>query len=428
MTTYKLMEEFTKYISHSEPKDSDLCFLMDVYKKYRNYLNEKDETLNTLLKSNPPYTKVLNWFKENINNFDEVLEYFKLEYIGNEVRKNICRYNDSVKIFPPESDEIFVGYIYYKHVVRFNYIDDSKEKQYRLYSFLLTNPDNYAVVEWFKTNISDWETIKVIYLDGLYIKQEIDKYMTIFEQNISAYVPVNADIRKVISLYNHYKRLNEGFLNYSYELHKKFHTFILTNPPSDDVIKWFSVNVFEWHRTKYEMTNGRMDWRIGGCFADTTKILMADDTLKEIQYIKKGDRVKLPNGESTEVECVINWTTNMNCVTVNDKLVITPWHPIKINNEWVFPINYTNNPIQQKRKVYNLVLTDGHIVIADGIEACTLAHGFTDNEVIRHTFYGTNKVIEALNYHDPIGWETGIIKAKGIIVDENENIIGFACH
>jgi hypothetical protein len=420
------MEEFTKYICHSEPKDSDLCFLMDVYKQNKDYLFEKDKKLNELLKLNPPYTYVLDWFKENINNFDAVLEYYKLEYICDETRKMIHRYNDSVRTFPPESDEVFVGYIFYRHALRFNYIDDSKEKQHNLYSLLLTNPDNYAIVEWFKTNISDWEDTKVIYLDGIFIKQEVSNYMTQYEKNISVFSPVNSDTRKVMTLYRYFKRINEGFLNYSYEVHKRFHTFILTNPRSDDVIKWFSVNVSEWHRTKYEMTNGHMDWRIGGCFADTTKILMADNTVKEIQYIKKGDNVKLPTGESTEVGCVIDWTTNMNCVTVNEKLVITPWHPIKINNEWVFPVNYTNNPIQQKRKVYNIVLTDGHIVIADGIEACTLAHGFTDNEVIRHTFYGTNKVIEALNYHDPIGWGTGIVKAKGVIVDENENIIGFA--
>ena len=46
--------------------------------------------------------------------------------------------------------------------------------------------------------------------------------------------------------------------------------------------------------------------------------------------------------------------------------------------------------------IYNFVLSNDHIMYINDTECCTLGHGFTDNEVIQHDYYGTESVIKSL--------------------------------
>jgi hypothetical protein len=39
--------------------------------------------------------------------------------------------------------------------------------------------------------------------------------------------------------------------------------------------------------------------------------------------------------------------------------------------------------------VYNLVLESGHIAMVNGISCCCLGHGISENDVIRHAYFGT---------------------------------------
>jgi hypothetical protein len=56
---------------------------------------------------------------------------------------------------------------------------------------------------------------------------------------------------------------------------------------------------------------------------------------------------------------------------------------------------------------YNLVLESGHIVEMHGYEVCTLGHGFTDNDVIAHPYFGTEAVIQDLKTYS--GWDYGFV-------------------
>ena len=47
--------------------------------------------------------------------------------------------------------------------------------------------------------------------------------------------------------------------------------------------------------------------------------------------------------------------------------------------------------------VYNFILDSSHIMIINNVECCTLGHNFTDNDVIKHDYFGTNKVINDIN-------------------------------
>ena len=62
--------------------------------------------------------------------------------------------------------------------------------------------------------------------------------------------------------------------------------------------------------------------------------------------------------------------------------------------------------VRRVSDVYNLVLTDEHVVRIGGVSCVTLAHGLT-GPVVGHPFYGTDKVLEALAEHP--GWASGRI-------------------
>jgi uncharacterized protein YegL len=152
--------------------------------------------------------------------------------------------------------------------------------------------------------------------------------------------------------------------------------------------------------------------RYGGCFTQNCLVLMNDGTHKKVQALKKGD--KLFGGAS--IVCVVRTKVDQEKeMVVNGKsLELTWWHPVKCNesqNQWAFPQNVFETKRIQVSEYYNLVLDSVHSIRIDDVEVCTLGHGFTDNQVIQHEFYGTQKVIECLQKKQ--GWEAGQVFLKG---------------
>jgi hypothetical protein len=39
--------------------------------------------------------------------------------------------------------------------------------------------------------------------------------------------------------------------------------------------------------------------------------------------------------------------------------------------------------------VYNVVLSAGHVIVINGLQFITLAHGFDNHPVLAHAFFGT---------------------------------------
>lgn len=76
----------------------------------------------------------------------------------------------------------------------------------------------------------------------------------------------------------------------------------------------------------------------GGCIDANCDVLMADGTLKKIKNIVKGDSVKTPEGQA-KIACVLRTTINAVIPMIHFPrgLVITPYHPVRIDNLWYFP-------------------------------------------------------------------------------------------
>jgi len=60
-------------------------------------------------------------------------------------------------------------------------------------------------------------------------------------------------------------------------------------------------------------------------------------------------------------------------------------------------------------EVYNFALDQGHTVLVNNVECVTLGHGFQD-DIVRHTYYGTQRVIEDLCRLDSEQNNSGIIE------------------
>jgi len=126
----------------------------------------------------------------------------------------------------------------------------------------------------------------------------------------------------------------------------------------------------------------------GGCFGGYGTVMLQNETLANIKDLKKGD--VLENG--AKIECVIVFH-DCDTIIIDYNLEITPWHPIYMNNEWIFPNKCKIRRTLKNRLVYNFILDSKHMININGIDCCTLGHGFT-GPVIQHEFYGTQRVID----------------------------------
>jgi len=149
--------------------------------------------------------------------------------------------------------------------------------------------------------------------------------------------------------------------------------------------------------------------RYGGCFDGYGWVQYADGSEQMVCNVKKGDRVLTSNNEFADVVCVIKTEIEdtYDLVKLPSGLNLTPFHPIRVNGEWKFPIDVAPCTLQKCDAVYNFVLSNGHVMVINGEEACTLGHGFTDNKVITHPYFGTQAIIEDLKGLQ--GWSRGLV-------------------
>ena len=147
----------------------------------------------------------------------------------------------------------------------------------------------------------------------------------------------------------------------------------------------------------------------GGCCIGSSCVLMADKTIQEIQYLKKGDKILTcdPNNYNetpiSEVECIVFTQSDQNVeqlstiLNKNTSISITPYHPIinPITNKWVFPCNISLPKVKVCKGVYTLVVKNRFPIIVEGFIYATLGHNIT-GEVIAHPFFGSEKVINDL--------------------------------
>lgn len=160
----------------------------------------------------------------------------------------------------------------------------------------------------------------------------------------------------------------------------------------------------------------------GGCFHPSSQVLTVNNCFKQIDKIVKGDKLIDSKGNINTVLCVIKIDGNDIKLIDIEGLLITPYHPIKLNNQWVFPKDISTIETNCN-SVYNLVLDNNHTIVINNCISCTLGHNITENEVITHEYFGTDKVINDLKQIE--GFNNGFIELNmnNFVRDPVKNII-----
>ena len=151
----------------------------------------------------------------------------------------------------------------------------------------------------------------------------------------------------------------------------------------------------------------------GSCFHGSSLVLMDDNGLQELSTLKKGDITS-----TGKVECIIRTKcleNKMQYCKTDKNLLITKYHPMKLNGNFVFPCDYFEAYEYSSDYMYSIVLEKvndkrSETVIINDTECVTLGHGILNDPVASHNFFGTETVINTLKCTN--GWEKGIVTLK----------------
>ena len=160
------------------------------------------------------------------------------------------------------------------------------------------------------------------------------------------------------------------------------------------------------------------------CFHGKCLVQMFDGTHKQVSLISKGDQVITLSGKSAQVKCVVK--TNIpqgktDLVELEGGLLVTPYHPVKINDTWQFPCSIAQPSATLCSAVYSFVLSEGHLMNINEVTCVTLGHNF-QGDVVGHTYFGSQKVIEDLKSME--GWDMGLVQLQpGCLVRDNSGLV-----
>lgn len=168
--------------------------------------------------------------------------------------------------------------------------------------------------------------------------------------------------------------------------------------------------------------------RNGGCVLQGSPVYMKNNSYKDISLIKKGDIIRTCNNKEVEVICVTKQLCKNTLFVKLSNLIITPYHPIKISNKWIYPDHINTKKISigntlEPIFMYNIYAGEGASMIVDNYIVATLGHNLKDNDVIKNDFWGKN-IINYLKKMD--GWEKGLILIdnKNYIRNNNGDVVG----
>ncbi|CAF2952351.1 unnamed protein product [Rotaria sp. Silwood2] len=134
----------------------------------------------------------------------------------------------------------------------------------------------------------------------------------------------------------------------------------------------------------------------GGCFYGECTVRLMNGITKLVRDVIPGDRMASHGGTVIFVVKTKCQNQKAKMVILENDLIITAWHPIRLHGQWTMPCSLVSSPHEIScDAVYNFVLNGGHTVLVNDVECVTLGHGFKE-DVVRHAYYGSQKVIKDL--------------------------------
>ena len=158
------------------------------------------------------------------------------------------------------------------------------------------------------------------------------------------------------------------------------------------------------------------------CFHGNCVVRMADGKLKKVSKMVKGDKIVTGSGSIGTIRCVVKTIISkgkLPMVGFNSGLLITEWHPIRVNNIWCFPKTVGETGLVNCDAIYSFLLeeNDEPIMLINNMECVSLAHNL-DGDIISHSYYGSQKIVEDLKKKD--GWDEGLVILENQIFQRDE--------
>ncbi|CAF2924759.1 unnamed protein product [Rotaria sp. Silwood2] len=149
------------------------------------------------------------------------------------------------------------------------------------------------------------------------------------------------------------------------------------------------------------------------CFHGSCTVKLFDGSIKFVKDIRRGDRLYPHGGTINYILKTICNNQQAQMVLLDTGLIITPWHPIRLNGiTWILPCSLVPSPTNITcDAVYSFALDQGHTIWINDIECVTLGHGFKE-DIVRHVYYGSERVIEDLRIMDGEQNCTGFIEIQ----------------
>jgi hypothetical protein len=166
---------------------------------------------------------------------------------------------------------------------------------------------------------------------------------------------------------------------------------------------------------------------IGVCIHGDGNVKLNNNTFKKIKELKKDDYVECLDKNNTiqycKILCVVITIVNrpVDMTTIND-LIVTPYHPIKINDKWEFPIDVGKSTLMFVDYVYNFIIESSNSIIVNNIPCVSLGH-YIDDPKCYHPFFGSNKcIIEIMN---SIHYDSGLVTLteNSIVRDKETGLV-----
>jgi len=178
-------------------------------------------------------------------------------------------------------------------------------------------------------------------------------------------------------------------------------------------LKVGDIMVDRYSGNKYKTLNIEYTDRTLTCFTgDCTIICPVNNIPRFICDLKVGDLVYTTDNKITKIRAILETrltTTHTMLQKNKNGLKITNYHPVKNEKgEWIFPCESDEYTVifEQVSSVYSIALETDHILYINNTPVIGLAHNFVDNAIVKHPYFGSNRVIESIYTINPKGHAT----------------------
>ena len=144
-----------------------------------------------------------------------------------------------------------------------------------------------------------------------------------------------------------------------------------------------------------------------------------------VTEVRSGDKVLVADGSIATVRCLVRIARDpaKSLLVLPGGLTITKRHPIRVAGSWKLPMDFTSAETPNPSGfVYNFVLDSSHVLLVDGVECITWGHNFTEDNVVRHAYYGSQAIIDDLSAI--AGWNEGFVTVTGFSKNEQGEVCG----